>query len=242
MLKIAICDDNSDFLSEAKEKLNHWENKPQDLSVACFTSGGALIHAHSTTPFDIILLDVVMPGRSGIETAREIRVFDKTTKIVFLTSSTEFALDSYSVKASNYLLKPLNPDALYRCFDELLTELQTGGPASILIRTVSATHRVNLHQIEYIEAQDKHTNFALLGGKGLVSTKALNSYEDKLLLSDGFFKCHRSYIVNIHRIDSFTQKEIKTQSGRSIPVSRTYQKNFESAYFSVLFGTAGEKK
>jgi DNA-binding LytR/AlgR family response regulator len=66
-------------------------------------------------------------------------------------------------------------------------------------------------------------------------------YESTLALEDGFFKCSRSFIVNIHRIDSFTAKEIRTRSGARIPISRALHRDFESAYFSVLFGKAGEE-
>ena len=241
MLKIAICDDNPDFLSTTKDQLLHWPNKPQSTSISCFSNGDALLCAHAADAFDIILLDVVMPNTNGLTTAREIRLLDPIVKIVFLTSSSEFAVESYAVKASNYLLKPLNPDALFLCLDELLAELNQG-KNNILVKTPTAVHRVKLNQIEYIEAQNKHTLFALTGEKMLESTEALNVYEDRLLISDGFFKCHRSYIVNIHRVDSYTQKEIKTQSGRTIPLSRSFQKIFEDTYFTVLFGKVGERK
>jgi DNA-binding LytR/AlgR family response regulator len=66
------------------------------------------------------------------------------------------------------------------------------------------------------------------------------TFEDKLLLQDGFFKTGRSYIVNIHHISSFTQKEITLRSGCKIPISRGCHKQFEEAYFSILFGKAGE--
>jgi len=241
MLKIAICDDFPDFLSQTKTDIIKWQNKPLGLITECFADGDALIAAHNSSPFDIILLDVVMPLMSGIETAREIRERDKRVRIVFLTSSPEFAVESYTVKANNYLLKPIAPETLYRCLDELAAELQQAS-RSITVRSANAVHRVELGSIEYIEAQNKHIIFALTGGKTVEGTDPLYTYESKLLLSDGFFKCHRSYIVNIHQIDSFTQKEVKTRSGWRIPISRGCQKEFEEAYFLTLFGEAGEDR
>lgn len=239
MLRIAICDDNSDFLTQLRLAINQWHNKPQGLVTECFTDGDALITAHTTSPFDIIMLDVIMPLINGIETAREIRRLDKSVKVVFLTSSPEFAVASYTVKANNYLLKPLDTEALYRCLDELVAELKQA-TRSITVKTVNAFYRVDLSSIEYIEAQNKRIIFALTGGKIIEAIDPLYTYESKLLLSDGFFKCHRSYIVNIHQIDSFTQKEIKTRSGWRIPISRSSHKEFEEAYFLTLFGEAGE--
>lgn len=92
--------------------------------------------------------------------------------------------------------------------------------------------------IEYVESQNKRILFVLSGGKTILSSEPLYSYEKKLTLEDVFFKCSRSFIVNIHRIDTFTAKEIRTQSGARIPISRNCNREFENAYFSVLFGKA----
>lgn len=239
VLKIAICDDQPIFSAEIKTLLDQWKNKPLGMSVKCYSDGDSLITAHKAAPFDIILLDVVMPLIDGIETARELRVFDTGVKLVFLTSSPEFAVESYTVKASNYLLKPVNASALYGCLAELFEELQRSN-MSITVKCSDATHRVPLDKIEYIEAYNKHTFFALSGGGSIEALGLMNTYESKLLSADGFFKCHRSYIVNIHQIGSYTSKDILTRSGRRVPISRNSHKEFEEAYFSTIFGKAGD--
>lgn len=239
MFRIAICDDMPAFLEKAEQCIQNWPHKPVSLAVQTFTDADALISAHSQSPFDIIFLDVVMPLLGGIEAAKEIRQQDKSVKIVFLTSSPEFAVDSYSVKASQYLLKPLDADRLYRCLDELEEDIRQNAKR-ILIRDRFAVHRITLQDIEFIESDNKCIHFSLADGTTLTSTEPLYQYENKLLLSDGFFKCNRSYIVNLYRINSFTSKEIRMQSGYRIPISRSFHKEFESSYFTALFGKAGE--
>lgn len=240
VLRVAFCDDMSDFLQNAVRAVEKWPRKPADFVVQTFLDADALITAHSQNPFDIIFLDVIMPLLGGIGAAKEIRQQDKNLKIVFLTSSPEFAVDSYAVKASNYLLKPLDTARLYACLDELAEDICQRAKR-ILIRDRHAVHRVPLQDIEFLEADNKFIHFSLVNGKTLTSPEPLYLYESKLLLTDGFFKCNRSYIVNIHQIDSFTAKEIRMQSGYRIPISRSFQKEFEAAYFSVLFGKAGEE-
>lgn len=239
MIRVAICDDMPEFLRSAKALVAEWKTKPDDLLVEVFADGDALIDAHTANPFDIILLDVVMPLLNGIDTASEIRKNDRTVKIVFLTASPEFAVASYAVKADNYLLKPVDRDKLFHCLDELYADILNSAKC-ITARDMSAVHRIALRNIEYIEAQGKHVLFALSDGSTVNATDPLYSYEGKLLLEDGFFKCHRSYIVNIYRIDSFTPKEIRMHSGYRIPISRSCQKEFEAVYFTTLFGKAGE--
>lgn len=239
MIRIGICDDSSAFLQQARFMIDHWEACPRNINTELFEDADALISAHSKKPFDIILLDVVMPLLNGIEAARELREKDKTVKIVFLTSSAEFALDSYTVKASNYLLKPVEPSKLFACLDELISEIQHVSKC-ITVKGIDAAHRIALSDIECVEAQGKHIVFSLTGNRLVESPEPLYAYESILVLDDGFCKCHRSYIVNIHHIDSYSHSEIVMRSGYRVPISRSCQKSFEAMYFSVVFGKAGD--
>lgn len=239
MIRIAICDDSTAFLQQTKFMLDHWDNSPHNLVTELFEDGDALLSAHAENPFDIILLDIVMPLLNGLEAASELREKDHTVKIVFLSSTPEFAVDSYRVKASNYLLKPLEPEKFFACLEELITEIQQVS-RHIMVKGLDATHRIAVSDIESVEAQGKHIIFSLVCNKSIVSAEPLYAYEDILTLNDGFFKCHRSYIVNIHHITSFSHKEILLRSGFRVPISRNCQKEFEIMYFSVLFGKAGD--
>lgn len=239
-MRIAICDDQSVFLAQLQSALASWPDRPPATVVEVFEDGDALIHAHTVAPFDIILLDVVMPLLNGIETARELRQQDKTVKIVFLTSSAEFAVDSYSVKASNYILKPLDVSRLYLCLNELTDDIRSRA-RSITAKCSNCLQRIELNSIEYLEAQNKHVLFVLSDGRTVSSTEPLYAFKPRLLLEDGFFQCSRSYIVNIHLIETYTPKEIIMRSGCRISISRNCQKEFEDAYFSLLFGKAGDR-
>lgn len=241
MFKIAICDDEPVFSSQIEAILKHWPSKPADLKVETFANGDALITAHTESPFDIILLDVIMPFVNGIETAREIRRHDKNVRIVFLTSSPEYAVDSYTVKANNYLLKPVEPFSLFQCLDEFYGEIHQVLPY-INVKIPHAVRKINLAEIEYVEAQKRHVLFVLADGNKLESTEPFYTYEEKLSSDLGFFKCHRSYIVNISMIDTYTAKEVQMHSGHLIPISRSCHKEFEDAYFSSVFGKAGEDR
>lgn len=239
MLRIAVCDDESSFISQIQAKIASWNHPDIQPVIETFNNGDSLIHAHTKSPYDIIFLDVVMPFFNGIEVAGEIRKTDTFVKIVFLTSSPEYAVDSYTVKANNYLLKPIDDTKLYQCLNELSMELASI-QKMILIKCSNAVHKIPISDIEYAEAQNKHTIFTLRNSQPLESVETFYLHEDKLLLTDGFVKCHRSYIVNINYIDTYTAKEIRMRSGYRIPISRTYHSDFENAYFSYTFRKAGE--
>lgn len=236
-MRIALCDDQRPQLEGLRDMILAWNGT--DVSVSCYDNGDALLRAHTAAPFDVIFLDVLMPLFSGMETARELRQSDKTVKLVFLTSSADFAVEAFTVKASNYLLKPVDAQRLYLCLDELAQEFHAS-VRKICIRGIHALHQIPVADIEYIESQNKRILFVLSGGETILSGEPLYTYEEKLTLEDGFFKCSRSFIVNIHRIDMFTAKEIRTNSGARISISRSCHREFENAYFSVLFGKAGD--
>lgn len=234
MLRIAVCDDIPDFLNSTKRQLEQWKDKPEQLVIELFKDGDSLLESHTVNPFDIILLDVIMPLLNGIETAAEIRRFDKSVKIVFLTSSSEYAVDSYTVRANNYLLKPIDLNKLFHCLNELYADILDKAKC-ITVNSSAAIHRVVLRNIEYIEAHGKKVLLVLADGSTIESKNPFYYFQDKLLLEDGFFKCHRSYIINIYRIVTYTQKEIQMQSGFRIPIARSCHAEFEAAYFDLLF-------
>ena len=176
MLRIAVCDDTQSFLIDTQDLIRQWPNRPVRLYISCFSDADGLSEAHKEEPFDIIFLDVVMPLLNGIEAARELRRFDRTVKIVFLSVSPEFAVDSYTVKADNYLLKPVNPQRLFSCLDELQEEMQQH-EKSMTIKSTTAVHRVRLQDLEYLESQGKLVIFNLTDGLTVHGTEPLYAYE-----------------------------------------------------------------
>lgn len=234
MLRLAICDDMPAFSQKIQDLLNNWENRPCNLHIDIYTVADALLKAHCAAPYDIILLDVVMPLLNGIEAAHKLRQTDSTVRIVFLTSSSEFAVDAFAIRANHYLLKPVEPSMLYRCLNELYHEIQKNA-ACIVIRNNATIHRILLQEIESVEAHLKHMQITRTDGSTLWSTDPLYYFEEKLLAQKNFIKCHRSYLVNLYHVQTYTKKELIMRSGRQIPISRNAHKTVEETYFSLLF-------
>ena len=94
------------------------------------------------TRFDIILLDVLMPGENGMAAAREIREYDSNVKIIFLTSSTEFAVESYAVDAWYYQLKPIRREDFFRLMDSACAACTREQKHSLILRSKSGIVRL----------------------------------------------------------------------------------------------------
>ena len=113
-VKIAVCDDDSQVLLRVLSKLAAYrEQRQADLPCQGFENAVDLLASMERENYDLLFLDVLMPGLSGIQAAREIRQKNENIKIVFLTSSPEYAVESYSVQATNYLLKPATEERLF---------------------------------------------------------------------------------------------------------------------------------
>ena len=235
MLRIGVCDDDQECRQRLMQMIRIWSDHsgiPTELYP--FDNGDELISKNAAFRMDIILLDIVMPLLNGMDTARELRAQDTAVKIIFLTSSPEFALESYEVRAQDYLLKPITYERLRRALEDC-SHLFEAEPKNMVLKTSFGFQKLYFHDIEYAEAQNKRVVFYLRGDKVVETSEPLRSFEERLAVSSGFFKCHRSYLVYLPNVDHFNNNEIFTKSGRSIPIARGYGKAFQEAYFAHMF-------
>ena len=235
LLKLAICDDLAEPVEYTKQLSTEWSLlKEYPISIDCFDNGDSLLVSLSKTSYDIIFLDIIMPMLSGMDTATEIRRNNTSVKLVFLSSSSEYGVESYTVQASNYLLKPLQKETFFEALNRLTTEIFEE-PKTLLCKSSGMVHKIPIQDIEYVEAQDKYAMIALHQKQSIKVLEPLYKLEERLLQEDGFFKCHRSYIINMRYVNSFNTKEIKMLSQSIIPISRMRAKEFQDIYFSFVF-------
>ena len=225
MLKIIACDDDVAFLDRLHRMIDRWSSETGTaVDVALVTRGEDLLARHAA----------IMPLVNGMDTARELRQSDTAVRLVFLTSSPEFALESYEVRAFDYLLKPVAYERLAQLLDEL-SSMRPSATDELVIKTSFGYHALRLSDIEYAEARNKHVVFHLRDGRDIEALESFRSVEDRLAQNAVFFKCHRSYQVNLRNIDHFDRTEIVMRSGASIPLSRSSKQGFQDAYFAVRF-------
>ena len=158
-MNIAICDDDLLYMNQVKEMIEKWgKEHHEDVSIYLFNHGDALINSYQKSHIEVILLDIMMPLLNGMETAHEIRKNDSVVKIIFLTSSPEFALESYDVKASGYLLKPTTYEKLCSLLNDCKQAFHYE-PESIIVKTDKGYRKIYYHLIECVEAQNKKVLF-----------------------------------------------------------------------------------
>lgn len=182
MLKVAFCDDDLSILNEVRVLLDRYRvEHNQEIEYAAFHSPLELLaEIEKGMRLDILLLDVVMPGENGIEAAREIREYDKEVKIIFLTSSSEFAVQSYTVGAYFYQLKPIWEESFFRLMDSVIGECKKEKTCSLIIRSKTGITRVDLQRLEYCEVIGRTLLFHLTNGTVVESIGKLDDLSKEL--------------------------------------------------------------
>lgn len=237
---IAVCDDQKEVRDALCALLDAWQEKRQaPLRRKIFRSGTELLDQAKKECFTLYLLDIMMPGTDGITAAREIRSFDDTAEIIFLTSSPEFAYDSYSVRALDYLLKPVRAEKLFPILDKLFV-CEQKPQDGITLKCGSTLVRIPFSQLVYVEANHKHLYFNLTDGSVREVYGTLKEYELSLLSRPEFMQTHRSYIVNMLQVSELSPSSVKTFSGKTLPVSRLQFPQLQKDYMKLLFAQGKE--
>jgi len=216
-----ICDDMKNEADKLERLLN---DSGFDVNTTAFTDADdALEHIRSGTIVDVCFLDIVMPGMSGIELAKALRAENYPGEIVFLTTSNEYAAESYQVKAFSYLIKPPGPDGVHKILSELEQAKKDGDTAGIIVKTTGSKRLVLFRELSHVEVMGNNIHFRLTDGTEAVTRATFAETAPALLADKRFTQCHRSYIVNMDDISRVQGSEdFITQNGARVPISRNY--------------------
>lgn len=237
MIKIAFCDDDMEVLHQMNELLDrYWVERNEDITYAAFQSPFELLtEIEKGIRPDILFLDVVMPGQNGMDVAKEIRQYDTNMKIIFLTSSPEFAVESYSVGAYFYQLKPIWEESFFRLMDAVLAECEKKKKNSLIMRSKDGITRIDLQQLEYCEVLGRKLLFHLQNGAVMESAGSLDDLAGQLMQYSNFFRPHRSFLVNMEYIQNISSRSIKMVNDAEIPIPHGKCSEIKNTYMEYAF-------
>ena len=237
MIKIAFCDDDMEVLHQMNELLDRYRvERNEDMTYAAFQSPFELLtEIEKGIRPDILFLDVVMPGQNGMDVAKEIRQYDTNMKIIFLTSSPEFAVESYSVGAYFYQLKPIWEESFFRLMDAVLAECEKKKKNSLILRSKDGITRIDLQQLEYCEVLGRKLLFHLENGAVLESAGSLDDLAGQLMQYSNFFRPHRSFLVNMEYIQNISSRSIKMVNDAEIPIPHGKCSEIKNTYMEYAF-------
>lgn len=239
--KIAICDDMKKEREYLCALVRDWAKRSgRSALVFEFSSAEAFLFEYpEEKDFDILLLDIMMKEMDGLELARKIRKTDCKMQIIFITGVPDFIAEGYEVSALNYLVKPVDPDKLWRVLDRAANGLQKSEKVlkiPLEDQKERCTLFVPLSSIVYVEAQKQFVLISVRDEKGKE-----NVYKTKRTLAETekdldpfFFRCHRSYIVNLRYVSKLKRNAAVLNDNKEIPVSRSMKKSIADAIIKLF--------
>lgn len=238
-MKIALCDDNPAELRQIRTIVQEFVRQKQavcPMSVHEFSGGSDLfLFTKKHGAFDLVILDIIMPGLNGLELAAKLRAHNDNCRIIFLTSSSDFAVDSYKVKAYYYLLKHTAQSGLPALLSQALDDITNESTSSIVIKEKGQWTRVALSAIHYVESVNHTVVFHLRNNETAVCFSRFSGFVETLLADKRFVQCHRSFIVNMQHVTGITGKDFVLEDGASIPISRNAYPQIKNEYLDYFF-------
>lgn len=233
MIKIAICDDEEIYRNNTEKECRSFFERmdrkiyPVELFViSCFSSGEELIA--SNEEYDILFLDIEMPKQDGISVKEYFVRNRKRTRIIFLTSHVERAIDAFGKNVVRFLVKPLNTIEFQKTMETVLSDIC----GSVLeIEDNGEVVLIEVRQIKYIEAQDKYTMIAMEEGNHLLR-KTMKFWEENLPKQE-FCRIHKSYLVNLEFF-ARDKDEVVLGEKKRVKMSRKNKEEILEQYKSYL--------
>ena len=201
-MRIAIVDD----IKEERDKLadvltKQLSRRGIHVNLFEFENGEDFLIAAKERPFTVVFLHIYMSGANGIETARELRIYDSDALLIFTTTSTDHALDGFKVRAMHYLVKPYPENEISDLINEVLSRIPDSGKY-IDIKVNGSNVQVPFRHIIYAEHFSHMIHIHTTGGKELITRQSFEAFTASLKMDPRFYLCSRGVVINLeHAVD-----------------------------------------
>jgi DNA-binding LytR/AlgR family response regulator len=217
-MNIAICDDMRVFCEDLHQMLMSCAHSGDITLVREFERGEDLIDCYSASgAFDLLFLDIEMPGLSGLQVGQHIRKIDRDVIIIFVTSFNQYVFQSFAIEPFDYLLKPLDKKALESTLERALSKYRDQHQL-VEVKSQRQIHLLEVKDLVCIERYRRHLIFYTKDTK-YEGIGKLDEYEKKLA-PYGFLRCHQGFLVNMQYVQCISDNEIITTIRMTVPMSR----------------------
>ena len=235
-IEIAVCDDDENDRIFLESQINtYMQSNNITGNITLFSCGEDFLCAASNKVYDIVFMDIYMKGINGIDTILETSSRN-TFQLVFITVSQEHAIEAFGLDAAHYLVKPISKNTVAEAMERCLTRMTSSSLKYIDIKAINGDISIPVDHIIYIEVYNKtcciHTE------KSNYETKTSLDSIYNLLGCDNFMRAQRSFVVNMHYIESFTFGRITLHGGMEIAPSRSNWNELKKQYHQFLFQLA----
>lgn len=236
MLSIAVCDDEVIECCNMAKKI---EEIMGEMKIPCFIrqfrSGGELLQAMES--FDIVFLDIIMQDLDGMRTAQIFRRKAADKILIFVSSSREYVFEAYDVEAFQYLLKPVDDRKLKKVLQKAVLKAERRSQEFIIVSKERQKKKLFLDDIYYFEIKGRVVD--VHGREGIFAYyEQLGELENKLG-DKGFFRCHKSYLINLKHVDGYNRQEAILENGEKIVIAKRRYEMFCREILKIMRENGG---
>jgi len=227
-MQVAVCEDSQRDAQRIIEMLEVYRAEKQlDLQARVFDSAEALLDAFEPGAFQIIFMDVLLGGLTGVEAVRKIRARDEDCAVIFITVSEGYAVEGFALRATHYLLKPVEYDMFCQAMDRCKEQTrQFARYIEVMVNREPV--RILTREIRYAEVF-KNLCVIHMVNNDVKTYTAIDTLEEKLGGAP-FLRCHRSYIVNLRRVTDLREDVFCLEGGGEVRISKAYLAGAKKAY------------
>ena len=231
MIRIAICDDEKHMSDHIRAMASDFfRKKNREIHFRTFLSGEELLSCDGQ--IDILFLDIQMKGMDGMETARKLRAFKFRGVLIFITVLKEMVFQSFEVQAYDYLVKPVEEKQFEKTMERLYTSMQNASEDSLLVQKGYEGHIIREDEIVFCEIINRKIYLNLTSGEVVDYYERIENLESKL--DSHFFRCHRSYLINLKHLKGYKNGTAYMDNGKEVPVSRLRSREFSGVVLQYM--------
>lgn len=239
MYHIALCDDEQAEVIKTRGMLNHYKKArmESDFDIGIFESAEQLLlKIQGGYAPDLILMDIYMKGKTGIEAVKELREAGNKSRVIFLTTSTEHAVDAFRVEAVQYLVKPVSEEELFPLLDKQFESLKEERQKYVVLQVENRTLRVMVRDIVFCESSGKRQFLHLADNTQLCIHMSMAGLEELFLPYEEIIRIGKSYIINMDHVEGLDSQAVQMDGGLKLYLPRGGYQSLKKQYITYYTG------
>jgi len=232
----AIVDDMADECEILRGLLKQYEEtQKQTIHITEFYSGRELLADYIPGSYDVVFMDIFLNNENGVDCALKLRQLDEQINLIFLTTSSEFGVKSYDVRAADYIVKPATPEKLSRALNYCKITGEPSDP-TVTVTTKNQPLAIALSRILYADYQNRcacvHLEDCLVPVSG-----SFTELSEQLTEYPRFMSCFKGIVVNLTEVRELGDDFLILKNGERLPVSRRLQRQVQGQRLSLSAGS-----